>query len=84
MNDSIWATVLGVVKTLGVPLEYALYGISYRNALLFSRAMPMPGDEDDDERPLFDESLDANNPDNFDKFNDFDDEEVIRGYGFNR
>ena len=40
----------------------------------------MPNDEtDEDKQPDFDESLDANNPDNFNKFDDFDDdEEVVR------
>ncbi len=40
----------------------------------------MPNDETDEgKKPDFDESLDANNPDNFNKFDDFDDdEEVVR------
>lgn len=38
----------------------------------------MPGDKDDSEdRPLYDESKDANNPENYNKFN-FEDEEVVR------
>jgi hypothetical protein len=60
--------------------KQVLYDISYKNAILYSKAMPMPNDEtDEDKQPDFDESLDANNPDNFNKFDDFDDdEEVVR------
>jgi hypothetical protein len=37
------------------------------------------GDESEGgDKPEFDESLDANNPDNFDKFSDFEDEEIVR------
>ena len=36
---------------------------------MYSRVVPMPHDKsDEDEKPFFDESLDACNPDNFDKF----------------
>ena len=63
----------------GMTAKEALYDISYKNAIMYSRAMPMPNDETEDEyKPLFDESLDANNPDNFNKFNDFENEEVVR------
>lgn len=63
----------------GMTAKEALYDISYKNAIMYSRAMPMPNDETENEnQPLFDESLDANNPDNFNKFNDFEDEEVVR------
>lgn len=63
----------------GMTAKEALYDISYKNAIMYSRAMPMPNDETEDEnQPLFDESLDANNPDNFNKFNDFENEEVVR------
>lgn len=69
MNDSIWATVLGIAKTFGVTPEYALYELSFTNALLYSRAVPMPGDtEDKVDKPLFDESLDACDPKNFEDF----------------
>ena len=50
--------------------------MSYKNAIMYSRAMPMPDDGDDDETPDFDDSLDANNPNNFSKFNDFDGDEI--------
>ena len=62
LNDSIWATVLGVAKTFGVTDKYALYEISFVNALLYSRAIPMPGDsESKKDAPLYDASKDANN-----------------------
>ena len=76
LNDSIWATVLGIAKTLGVTEKYALYEISYVNAIMYSRAMPMPGDMAENSRPLYDDSKDANNPENFTDFTD--DEEVVR------
>jgi hypothetical protein len=43
---------------------------------MYSRALPMPGDEKDDNTPLYDESKDANNPDNFKDFTD--DEEIVK------
>jgi hypothetical protein len=55
----------------------ALYDISYINAVMYSRAVPLMGDETEDDTPEFDESLDANNPDNFDKFSNFEDEEIV-------
>lgn len=46
---------------------------------MYSRAVPLAGDvSDGGDRPLYDDRLDANNPDNFNKFNDFDDEEIVR------
>ena len=54
----------------------ALYNISYANALLYSRAMPLPGDKTDTDAPLYDERKDANNPDLFKDFTQ--DEEVVR------
>lgn len=71
MNDSIWATVLGIAKTFGVSPDYALHSISFTNALLYSRAVPMPGDVSDKaDAPLYDGSKDANDPKNFEAFND--------------
>lgn len=56
--------------------KYALYEISYANALLYSRAVPMPDDGDtDDAPPLYDESKDANDPNKFTLDND---EEIVR------
>ena len=58
--------------------KYVLYEMSYLNALMYSRAMPMPGDvSETSDRPLYDDALDANNPQNFDKFN----EETVTIYG---
>jgi hypothetical protein len=51
--------------------DYALHEISFTNALLYSRAVPMPGDtEEKSDAPLYDDSLDANNPANFEDFED--------------
>ena len=56
--------------------KYALYEISFTNALMYSRAVPMPGDEKEPDRPLFDASKDACNPENF-KNEQFDEEDEI-------
>jgi hypothetical protein len=61
---------------LGVTEKYALYNISYVNAVMYSRALPMPDDEKEDDKPLYDDSKDANNPDNFKDFTD--DEEIVK------
>lgn len=45
---------------------------------MYSHVMPMPNDKSDEDKPLYDDRLDANNPDNFNKFSDFDDEEIVR------
>ena len=69
--------MLGVAKMFGMKPQEALYDISYKNAIMYSRAMPMPDDgEDEDGATYFDESLDANNPDNFSKFDNFDGDEI--------
>lgn len=76
MNDSIWATVLGVAKAFGITAREALYDISYANAILYSRAVPLYGDTSDEGGlPPFDDAKDANNPA---LFNDFEGEKVIR------
>lgn len=76
MNDSIWATILGIARIFGVTEKYALYEISYVNAIMYSRVVPLPNDGSDEDKPLFDRSKDANNPDNF---NDFEgDEEIVK------
>lgn len=63
LNDSIWATVLGIAKTFGVTPEYALHGISYANVVLYSHSIPIPGEDSDnknnDDAPLYDDSKDA-------------------------
>lgn len=69
---------LGIARIFGKDERYALYDISYTNAVMYSRAVPLMGDESEDGKPDFDESLDANNPDNFGKFSDFDEEEIVR------
>lgn len=44
---------------------------------MYSRVVPMPGDNKDTENaPLYDESKDACNPDNF-KDENFDEDEII-------
>jgi len=68
--------VLGITKTLNCTVDYALYEISYQNALMYARAMPMYDDEkEESSNPLYDDSKDACNPDNF---NDFEDEIIVR------
>lgn len=65
--------MLGVARLFGTSARDALYGISYANAVLYSRAMPMVGDADDDS-PVFDESKDASVAGAF----DLSDTEIIR------
>lgn len=74
LNDSIWATVLGIAKTFGVTPEYALHEISYANVVLYSHCVPIPGETENDDVPLYDESKDACADIDF---NDNDDEEII-------
>lgn len=49
-------------KNLGCSVEHILYDMSYRNLLLYSAATPQ---YDDEKAKDWDESKDANNPDNF-------------------
>lgn len=49
-SDSPWAVVAGAVKSLGVSVEEALYGISFANLILYGACMPMYGDEENEER----------------------------------
>lgn len=73
--------MLGIAKTFGVSPKYALYDISYVNALMYSHAVPMPYDKNDNEdndKPLYDDSKDANNPNNFNDF--IEDEESVTKY----
>lgn len=63
-----------MTKTFGTTPDFALYDISYTNAILYGRAMPQYGDKDEDNG--FDETKDACNPSNFKDFTaDF---EVVR------
>lgn len=68
--------MLGIAKNFNVTEKYALYEISYVNAILYSHAVPMLNDEDDD-APLYDESKDACNLANFTQ-ETFEDEEIVR------
>lgn len=53
--------ILGWAKNLNTTPDYILYDISYENAIIYARATP----QYDDEKDEWDDSLDANNPDNF-------------------
>lgn len=67
-----------MAKIFGITDKQVLYDISYKNALMYSRAMPLPYDKNDG-GPLYDDRLDANNPDNFNRFNNFEgEEETVR------
>ncbi len=63
-----------MAKTFDLSFDEALHGISYQNLMLYNLAMPGYDDEEDN-APEFDESKDANNPDNFASD---EDEKVIR------
>ena len=54
-----------------------LYEISYLNAIMYSRAVPMPNDKSEVDRPLFDESKDACNLNLFTN-ETFENEEIVR------
>ena len=56
--------IIGWSKAMNVSPDYILYEISYENLLLYSAATPLYDDEKDEDDG-WDESLDANNPDNF-------------------
>lgn len=74
-NDSIWATVLGIARTFNISPQAAMYDISYANAIMYSRATPMYGDENDEGSALYDDRKDANNPN---LFKDIGDGMVVR------
>lgn len=76
MNDSVWATVLSIAKTFNVTPQFALYEISYNNAILYSRCVPTYGDYSSktDNAPIYDESKNANNDIDLDD----DSEEIIK------
>lgn len=61
-------------KNLNTTPEHVLYEMSYQNLLMYSAATPHYDDVKDD----WDDSIDANNPDNFNKNNNDDEEEFIR------
>lgn len=71
MSDSVWSMVLGIAKTFNQTPQFALYGISYRNAILYSKAMPMYGDGETDKgsgTENYRADLDASDPANAGKF----------------
>lgn len=49
-------------KTLNTTIEFVLYDISYQNAMMYSRANPLPYDKPDEGSVLFDKSKDQNDP----------------------
>ena len=53
--------MLGWAKNLNATPDYILYEISHANLVLYTRATPYY----DDEKNEWDESIDANNPNNF-------------------
>lgn len=64
-------------KTLGMTTKQILYDISYMNAIMYSRTVPVyesKTEEKEDKLP-YDDALDAND---VSKFNDFEDEEIVR------
>lgn len=61
--------IYGWAKMFNTTPDYVLYEMSHENLLMYSYATPSYDNEDSEE---WDDSLDANNPDNF---NDNEDEE---------
>lgn len=53
-----------MAQSLHATPDYILYGISYENLLLYSSAAPSYSSSDKKEEE-WDDSIDANNPDNF-------------------
>lgn len=54
--------ILGACKNLGVTQDYVLHSMTYENMIMYGFATPTYDLDDKDD---WDESLDANNPDNF-------------------
>ena len=54
--------ILGACKNLGVTPDYVLHAMTYENMIMYGFATPTYDLDDKDD---WDESLDANNPDNF-------------------
>lgn len=65
--------ILGWAKNLNMKPSEVLYDVSYENLLLYSKATPCYDDVKDD----WDDSIDANDPGNFNKKQDNDEEEVF-------
>ena len=72
--------IYGWAQALHATPDYILHGISYENLLLYSQASPSYNTDKKQEEE-WDDSIDANNPDNFksknDNTDDNDDEEVF-------
>lgn len=69
--------IYGWAQALHATPDYILHGISYENLLLYSQASPSYNTDKKQEEE-WDESIDANNPENFKSKNykdDNDDEE---------
>lgn len=59
--------MIGWAKSLNMPIDSVLYDISYRNAMMYARALPHYDDEKEEE---WDASIDASDPNNFQSVND--------------
>lgn len=68
-NDSIWAVVYCTAKNLGVSPSYVLNELSYINLLMYGHATPQYNPKSKEEQE-WDDSIDANNPNNFKSNND--------------
>lgn len=62
--------IYGWAKMFNTTPEYVLYEMSYTNLIMYGASAPSYDDEEEE----WDESLDANNPDNF---NDNEEEEFV-------
>lgn len=60
-GDSAWGLVYNLSRIFETTPDYVLYDISYANLVMYGAAVPSFDDEKDD----WDDSIDANNPDNF-------------------
>lgn len=60
-------------KNLGLTPDYILNEISYENLIMYGYSLPSYDGVSEQEE--WDDSIDANNPDNF---NDFEEEEEVR------
>ena len=72
--------IYNLSQGLGIPIDDVLHKWSYENLLLFSRATPSYGsDKNEESEDKWDESLDANNPENFtiNENSNMEDEEFI-------
>lgn len=60
-------------KNLGITPDYILNELSYENLIMYGYSVPSY--DSDDKKDDWDDSIDANNPDNF---SDTDEEEFVR------